>query len=76
MCARSPREAFPYVRRGISAALRGDMLNHAALFALGSDEPTIYVRCTPESTYRSSVVILGVAASLTWLAVGLICLLA
>jgi hypothetical protein len=41
-----------------------------------ADEPTQYVRGASESTYRSSVVILGVAASLTWLAVVVICLLA
>ena len=40
-----------------------------------ADEPTQYVRGSSESTYRSSVVILGVAASLTWLAVVVICLL-
>jgi hypothetical protein len=40
-----------------------------------ADEPTMYVRGTPHSTYRSSVVILGVAASIAWLAVVVICLL-
>jgi len=50
-------------------------------FAFGTisgaaDEPTLYVRGAQPATYRSSVVILGVAAAVTWLAVVLICLLA
>jgi len=40
-----------------------------------AEEPTIYVRGASQSTYRSSVVILGVAASIAWLAVVIICLL-
>ncbi len=45
--------------------------------APGSDEATLIVRRAPTAwTYRSSVVILAVAATLTWLAVVFICLLA
>lgn len=40
-----------------------------------AEEPTVYVRGTSATAYRSSVVILGVAASLAWLAVVVICLL-
>jgi hypothetical protein len=66
--------------RALFGALRRD--ERVALGAMwdvlgAADEPTVYVRRTPsESTYRSSVVILSVAATLTWLAVVLICLLA
>ena|ERR1700733_1398898 len=66
--------------RALFGALRRD--ERVALGAMwdvlgAADEATVYVRRTPsESTYRSSVVILAVAASLTWLAVVLICLLA
>jgi hypothetical protein len=59
----------------------GPTLREPPRFAFGtlggaSDEPTLYVRGRRPSTYRSSVVILGVAATITWLAVVLICLLA
>jgi hypothetical protein len=66
--------------RALFGALRRDeRIALGSMWDLSSsaDEPTIYVRRAPSaSTYRSSVVILGVAAALTWLAVVLICLLA
>jgi len=52
------------------------------LFAHGTspniaiEAPTVVMREQPAAPYRSSVVILGVAAAITWLAVVFICLLA
>jgi hypothetical protein len=67
------RLVFGIVRRQVPRRIaRGSGLLDLA----AADEPTIYVRGPSMSSYRSSVVILAVAASLTWLAVAVICLLA
>jgi hypothetical protein len=66
------RLVFGVARRQPKHIARGSGL----LALAAADEPTMYVRGPSMSSYRSSIVILAVAASLTWLAVAVICLLA